>query len=250
MSAPRGVFVTGTDTGVGKTVVAAALAAWCRARGLDVAVMKPVASGGRWLREGARRRLVSGDALALAQAAGAREPWRLVNPVCFREPIAPWAAAQRERRPIRCAKLVADFQQLAGRHAFVIVEGAGGLLVPLSRDETMADLAGQFGLPLLIVARAGLGTQNHTLLSLACARSRGLTVSGVILNQERPPSGNRLLEDRVVRSNIEALTRLARVPVVGPLPFRQARAADGGAWLEACLGRGIIERLLGVRPHP
>jgi dethiobiotin synthetase len=242
----RGVFVTGTDTGVGKTVVAAALAAWCRARGIDVAVMKPVASGGRWVREGTGRRLVSDDALALARAAGTHEPWRLVNPVCFREPIAPWAAARRERRPIRCLELARAFQTLAGRHEFVIVEGAGGLCVPLSRGETVAGLAGRFGLPLLIVARAGLGTQNHTLLSLAYARAQSLPVGGVVLNQPNPPGRGRL-NALVIRSNVEALKRLAGVPIAGPLPYQRSGTWDRQAqWLESCIGRRMVERLLGV----
>ena len=242
----RGVFVTGTATGVGKTVVAAALAAWCRSRGIAVGVMKPVASGGRVVREGTRRRLVSEDALTLARASGSRDPWELVNPVCFREPIAPWAAAQRERRRIDLAALAAAFEQLAGRHAFVIVEGAGGLLVPTSPAETMADLAARLKLPLLVVARAGLGTQNHTLLTLSCARARGLPVSGVILNHAAPPGRGRL-GGAIVRSNVEALARLAGVPVAGPLPFRPSgRRGDAARWIDVELGRPAVKRLLGL----
>jgi dethiobiotin synthetase len=243
----NGVFVTGTDTGVGKTVVAAALAAWCRARGIDVGVMKPVASGGRWVRDGARRRLVSDDALALARASGAHDPWALVNPVCFREPIAPWAAARRERRKIEAAALGRAFAELAGRHEFMIVEGAGGLLLPISDTETMGDLAARFSLPLLVVARAGLGTQNHTLMTLACARASRLPVSGVMVNHAAPPRRGRL--DRViVRSNLEALSRLAGVPVSGPLPFTRAAARDDGArWLDRGLGSRAVGRLLGLR---
>ena len=243
---PRGVFVTGTDTGVGKTMVACSLAAWCRARGKDVAVMKPVATGGRRLRAGGEKRVVSEDALALARAAGIREPWRLVNPVCFQEPIAPWAAAQRARRPIRLADVVAAFRTLQRRHASVIVEGAGGLLVPLSAHETMADLAQRLGLPLLLVARAGLGTLNHTLLSLACARRLGLRVLGVVLNHHEPSPPGRL-SAVIIRTNVEALTRLAGVPVAGPLPFRPGLdARRRAAWVEAHLGRRFLESMHGL----
>ena len=243
-----GIFVTGTDTGVGKTVVAAALAAWCRARGMDVAVMKPVATGGRLLREKGRTRLVSEDALALARAAGSREPRRLVNPVCFREPVAPWAAAQRERRPIRIGPLLAAFRVLQHRHTFVIVEGAGGLLVPLSSRETMASLAKRLGLPVLLVARERLGTLNHTLLSLSCARGMGLRVLGIILNQsDATPRGR--LASVIARSNVATLRRLAAIPVAGPLPFQRVGARDG-RWLETCLGRRTVERLLGVAKWP
>ena len=243
-----GLFVTGTDTGVGKTVVAAALAAWCRSRGMDVGVMKPVASGGRWVREGGRRRLVADDARALARAAGVRDPWALVNPVCFREPIAPWAAALRERRRIDLAELAGTFEELSGRHEFVIVEGAGGLLVPVSPEETMADLAARLKLPLLIIARAGLGTQNHTLLTLSCARARELPVSGVVLNHAVAPKRTRL-DGVIVRSNVETLARLAGTVVAGPLPFdRRVAREDGARWLNRSLGSDMVERLLNIRP--
>lgn len=205
--------------------------------------MKPIATGGQVVRDGGERRVVSEDALALARAAGSQEPWRLVNPVCFQEPMAPWAAAQRARRPIRLAGVVAAFRTLQRRHASVIVEGAGGLLVPLSAHETMADLAERLGLPLLLVARAGLGTLNHTLLSLACAKRLGLRVAGVVLNHHEPPPPGRF-SSVIIRTNVEALRRLAGVPVAGPLPFRpgldERRRA---AWVEAHLGRRFLERM-------
>ena len=243
----RGIFVTGTDTGVGKTVVAAALAAWCRARGIEVAVMKPIATGGRLLMEEGRARLVSEDALVLARAAGRREPWRLVNPICFREPVAPWAAAQRERRPIRLGPVIAAFRVLRRRHAFVIVEGAGGLLVPLSSRETMATLAKRLGLPVLLVARDRLGTLNHTLLSLSCARRMGLRVLGVILNQsDVAPRGR--FASVIARSNVATLRRLTSIPVAGPVPFQQAPTARRRIrWLEQSLGRQFLERVSGLK---
>ena len=241
-----GIFVTGTDTGVGKTLVACALAAWLRERGHDVAVMKPVATGGRLIRDHGRNRLVSGDALALVRAAGTREPWALVNPVCFREPIAPWAASARAGRSIDVAALARAFQTLRRRHASVIVEGAGGLLVPLSPRRMMADLARRLRLPIVLVARAGLGTLNHVLLSLACARQMQLPVAGIVLNQHEPPSTDRV-SAIIVRTNREALTELAGVPVGGPLPFRPRLNTQGAAaWIEASLGAQFLKRISGL----
>ena len=242
----NGIFVTGTDTGVGKTLVACALAAWLRERGYDIAVMKPVATGGRMIWDQGRHRLVSEDALALARAAGTREPWALVNPVCFREPIAPWAASQRVRRPIDLAEVARAFQTLRRRHASVIVEGAGGLLVPLSPHRMMADLVKRLRLPILLVARAGLGTLNHVLLSLACARQMQLPVAGIVLNQHEPPSRSRV-SSLIVRTNRESLARLAGVPVSGPLPFRPRLNARGAAaWIEASLGARFLKRISGL----
>ena len=248
MRRPSGIFVTGTDTGVGKTVVACALAAWCRAHGLNVGVMKPIATGGRRLRDGGRARWVSDDAMHLVRAAGVNDPWSLVNPVCFKEPLAPWTAARRARRPIRLDVVVEAFLALRARHDVLIVEGVGGLLVPLNARETVAELAKRLGLPLLFVARHGLGTLNHTLLSLECARERELPVCGLILNHYRPPSRDAmtLLAER---TNPEILARLTRVPIVGHLPFRshvmdtRCPSAALSGWVSHYLSRTFLSQL-------
>lgn len=221
MRRARGIFITGTDTGVGKTVVACALAAWGRHHGLDVGVMKPVATGGRFTANGSAGRWVAEDARLLTAAAGVDDPWSLVNPVCFKEPLAPWTAARRARTAIRLETALAAFRSLRMRHPFLIVEGVGGLLVPLGPRATVADLARRLGLPLVVVARPGLGTLNHTLLTLECARRFHLPVRGVILNHAHPPPRDpmaRLAEE----TNPGILKRMARVPLIGALPFLPA----------------------------
>jgi len=236
----RGVFITGTDTGVGKTVVACALAAWARHHGLDVGVMKPVATGGRE------------DAEWLVASAGVDDSWPLVNPVCFKEPLAPWTAAMRARAPIRMDPVLQAFRTLSRRHEFLIVEGIGGLCVPLGPRATVANLAKRLGLPLVLVARPGLGTLNHTLLTLAYARDYGLQVRGLIVNYASPPSPEpmaRLAE----RTNPQLLTRLGRVPFVEELPFLRAlhgrdrlTPADTktlSQWLERHLNRRLLDQL-------
>jgi len=170
----RSLFVTGTDTGVGKTVVSCALIAGLRARGLDAGAMKPVETG-----VGEEGPL---DAQALRAAAGDDDPLDLVCPEQFALPAAPTVAAAAEGRSVDGARIRDAFAEIAARHALVVVEGAGGLLVPVTDDADMADLAGSLGLPVLVVARAALGTINHTLLTLRELDRRGLECVGVVLS--------------------------------------------------------------------
>ena len=243
----RGMFVTGTDTGVGKTVVASALAAWCRRRGLDVGVMKPIATGGRWISGGERGRWVSDDAVALARAAGVDDAWSLVNPICFKDPLAPWTAARRARVTIRVDAAVSAFRCLHARHDIVIVEGVGGLLVPLTAHRSVGDLAKRLRLPVLVVARPGLGTLNHTLLSLRYLRALRLPLAGVVINHAEPLPRDPMAR-LAARTNPEILARFARVPVLGPLPFRPSSMrgrrspAALAEWAEEHLGRRMLER--------
>lgn len=209
-----GLFVTGTDTGVGKTLVACALAAWYRKQGLRVGVMKPVATGGL-RRNGC---WVGEDAIWLAQAAGTHLALKWINPVCFKEPIAPWAAAQRVRRRILLRPLLQAFKRVQTPCDFLVVEGIGGLLVPLSATATVADLAKRLRLPLIIVARTGLGTLNHTLLTIQVARQYGLPISAIILNESKPLSKDSLSR-AIAKTNRETLMRLSDAPVLGPLPY-------------------------------
>jgi dethiobiotin synthetase len=170
----RGLFVTGTDTGVGKTFVACALARGLRAAGIDVGVMKPVETGVP--REGAE------DARALRLAAGVDDPLEAICPQHFALPAAPSVAARAETRHVSLPSIRDAWQVLRARHAFMLVEGAGGLLVPLDDATDMADLAREVGLPCLVVARASLGTINHTRLTVEAAERRGLEVFGVVVS--------------------------------------------------------------------
>ncbi|MCH2172585.1 dethiobiotin synthase [Myxococcota bacterium] len=176
MNAPgRGVFVTGTDTGVGKTLVACTLARSLRERGLRVGVMKPVETG-----VGDAGPL---DALALREAAGVDDPLERICPARFAQPSAPPVAARAEGRDVDLQAIRQAFTELRQRHEYLIVEGAGGLLVRVAGEVSMADLAQEFELPLLVVARGALGTFNHTHLTLEAARTRELPVAGVVVSQ-------------------------------------------------------------------
>ena len=169
-----GVFVTGTDTDVGKTFVTRLLARGLREAGVDVGVMKPAETGVP--AEGPM------DARALIEAAGVDDPVDLVCPLQFDLPAAPEASARFESRTVELQPVLDAWATLSGRHDFMLVEGAGGLLVPFDSKRDMADLSARLELSLLVVARASLGTINHTLLTLEACERRDRPVVGVVIS--------------------------------------------------------------------
>jgi len=207
----KGIFVTGTDTGVGKTYVASGIAASLRARGVDVGVMKPAETGCR-IRSGD---LMPADAIRLAKAAGARDPLSLINPYRFRNPLAPLVAAELEGKRIQTGRIMAAYRVLACRHDFMIIEGAGGIMVPLSPNYLYLDLAEAIGLPVVIVARPGLGTINHTLLTVAALKERGIAIAGVIINYS-----NKNKPGTAEETNPGVIEKISRVTVLGAVPYR------------------------------
>jgi len=215
---PPGLFVTGTDTGVGKTVVACALVRALRARGLDAGAMKPAETG-----VGPEGPL---DALALAEAAGGADPLDDVCPQRFALPAAPTVAAAAEGRAVDRAAIRSAFARLRERRDLVVVEGAGGLLVPLAEGASMADLARELGLPVVVVARAALGTINHTLLTLEAAASRGLRLAGVVVSH----AGGPLSEADA--ANLGALRTALGERLVGEIPPLAAGARPEPGCLE------------------
>ena len=212
---PPGLFVTGTDTDVGKTYVTCRLAENLRAAGRTVGVYKPACSGAEPPPEGTPHgEPVWGDVEALRTAAGltGADDDRIC-PQRFRAPLAPPVAAAREGRAVDAALLSAGAKAWFGRCDALLVEGAGGLLCPLALSSggtgvSVLDVAADLGFPLLIVARAGLGTVNHTLLTLAAARSRGVPVAGVLLNERARP-------DPEAATNAALIERFGGVRVFG-----------------------------------
>lgn len=202
----KGIFITGTDTGVGKTYTGTSIAAAMRRKGIDVGVMKPAETGCR-VRQG---KLVPADALALMRSAGVADPLELVNPFRFRAPLAPLIAARLEGKRVHLRKIVAAYQSLEQQHEFMIVEGAGGILVPLSRSQSYRDLAALLGLPVLIVARPGLGTINHTLLTVEALQQRTIPIAGIVINY-----GGKREAGLAERTNPAIIERLSGVPVIG-----------------------------------
>lgn len=207
----NGLFVTGTDTGVGKTTVSRALVSAWAARGLRVGVCKPCETGG-------------GDDAELLLAASARTdlPLSHVRPFAFPLPASPEAAARADGTTLEPEALVAAVRRVAASSDFTLVEGAGGLLVPFAPGFTMADLARALDVPLLIVARASLGTINHTLLTVEAARRRGLRIAGVVLN----PIGATGAPDEA--TNAADIARHGDIRIFGTFP-----AVDAAAILQA-----------------
>jgi len=225
------ILVTGTDTGVGKTLIAAALAAALRRRGTRVGVAKPVETGCRTTPDG----LYPEDAAALAAAADAREPLDVICPYRLPDPLAPAVAAERAGVAIDVATLVAGLRIRAAAHDLLLVEGAGGLLVPITRTTSFADLAATLGAEALVVVGSRLGAVNHALLTLAVLATRGLPVRGYVLNRLAPPG------DLAAETNAPLLRSLTAVPCLGEMPWLgdaapllAALRAGGDARAAAC----------------
>ncbi len=203
-----GLFVTGTDTGVGKTVVSAAIAVALRRRGLRVGVCKVAATGCERRREG----LVSEDAEYLAHWADSRHPLDVVCPQRFSEPLAPAVAAERAGTTLDWAAIRASLDTIAADSDVMVVEGVGGVLVPMDDGHTVLDLMRALMLPAVVVARAGLGTINHTLLTVGAIRAAGVPVAGVVVNRYPAEA------DVATETNVDAIERWGRVSVLCVCP--------------------------------
>jgi dethiobiotin synthetase len=166
-------LVTGTDTGVGKTFVTSGLVRFARSKGLDSVGMKPICTGD------------NDDVRQLLEACGFCEPEHLINPVWYRTPVAPYAASVIEDRLIDVGAICEAFEKLATRHSSVLVEGAGGIAVPILADYDFRDLAREIGLQVIVVAANRLGVLNHSRLTVEAIRSAGLECSLIALNSMR-----------------------------------------------------------------
>ena len=210
--------MTGTDTEIGKTAITAGLAVVLKRRGINAGVMKPISAGGR------------ADAKLLKRAARSDQPLDTINPIYLRDPLSPNIAARREEKILDLAPVFDAFNHLSKIHDYLLVEGVGGLLVPITDDFLVADLAARLDLPLLIVARAALGTINHTLLTIEAARARGLQINSVIYNTLSPRSS-----DVSAQMSPEVVTRISGVPSSGTIPYDPDVDVDA-----VCLG-GMVD---------
>jgi dethiobiotin synthetase len=224
MKRAPGLFISGTDTEVGKTYVAALIARELAASGRRVGVYKPAASG-CWYRDGM---LVSGDALVLWEAAGRPGESERVCPQRFEVPLAPHLAAREQGRELDPQLLRTGVDYWHARSDVVLVEGAGGLMSPLGETEYVADLAADLGFPLIVVARNALGTINHTLQTLiaAAAHVPPLRVAGIVLNRPAPPP-----HDPSMASNRQELCARCQVPLLAEVGWQAERFDTSVDWL-------------------
>ncbi|MFN3681475.1 MAG: dethiobiotin synthase [Nitrospira sp.] len=214
----RGIFVTGTDTGVGKTVVSAALSIALTRLGFRVGVMKPIETGT------SPACLSQSDAARLRQAVGCQAPLNTISPYRFSLPVAPITAAKHTRRTISLPLLHRRYRQLAQQHDWMVVEGVGGALVPISANRDVTDVILQFHLPAVIVGRSGVGGINHARLTIEALHRRKIPIIALVLNRPIPVRSS--LERTQEHSTVEVLRRLTGVPVLGPLPHQPTLARD------------------------
>jgi len=218
----HGIFITGTDTAVGKTLVTAALAWSLKQQGLDVGVMKPVETGVKKSRPS--------DATRLQQAAHVSDSLNLIRPYAFRLPVAPLDAARAERRSIQIARITKTYRTLQVQHDLLLVEGAGGVHVPMTPKMDVLDLIEKLKVPALVIGRAGLGGVNHAMLTLHALRERKIPVLALVLNQTVP--AKTAVARRQERSTVELLRESSGVPVIGLLSY----LADVDAQFERAVG--------------
>ena len=215
------IFVAGTDTGVGKTVVAGALAAALKLRGYSVGVMKPVACGS------------PEDAEFLIACAGSDDPLDTVMPVYLKNPLSPNVAAKIEKKKIDLGKITDAFKLLRKKkYDYLVVEGCGGLLVPITDDFFVVDLIKTLRAETVLVSRSGLGAINHTLLSLEALRQRRLAPKGVVFN--RLQGGEWSVPER---TNPETVARVGRVTSLGVFPFMKMSCES------SCLGKAFLKHI-------
>jgi dethiobiotin synthetase len=208
----HGIFITGTDTGVGKTLVATALAVALKKAGHTVGVMKPIETGV------SASNAVQSDAARLRAVIDSEEQLGAVCPYRFALPLAPLAAARAERQTINPETIRKVYRLLAERYDCTVVEGVGGVSVPITPDIDVMDLIARLKLPAVVIGRSGLGGINHARLTIEALRRKKIPVVALVLNQTRPARSElaRLQE----RTTVELLRKQAGVPVLGPLPYQ------------------------------
>jgi dethiobiotin synthetase len=218
----KGFFVTGTDTGVGKTEVAASLCRYLGSRGFKVGVMKPFASGaGKFC----------SDAAILKKASHSRDRMKDISPLCLRYPLAPLTASRLEKRHINIERIMRALKKIASSSDLVIVEGIGGLMVPIKKERKkimyLRDFIAATGLPVVVVSRPGLGTINHTVMTVELLKDASIKIAGIILNF---PS--RIKKDLAVKTNPSVIEETTGVKILGILPYANKTEQRRVIWLK------------------
>ena len=213
----KGFFITGTDTGVGKTFVASGLLQAFKSLGMSACPMKPVETGCKTKKE----KLVPEDTLRLIRASGVDEPLDIINPFRLKHPLAPSVAAELEGITIKKNRIISAYRSLSKKYDVTLVEGAGGIMVPLYKKYLFLDLIKDLDLPLIIVARPGLGTINHTLLTIEIAKKKGIKVLGVIINHTTI-----IKKGLAEKTNPQVIEKLGKVPVPGIVQYSKSKASS------------------------
>lgn len=233
MTKAKGIFVLGTDTEIGKTVITGLLAGVLRKRGIRAGVMKPVASGAIHTPDG----LISEDAIFLKEAAGVDDDLRKINPYCLKNPMAPGMAARIEKTDVNFSVIAEAYRYLRHRYDLTLVEGAGGLIVPLTPSFlTNIDEIRMLSLPVVLVGRATLGTINHICLTVRALQQEGIEILGIILNGYREMGV-------VEETNPQVIEEITGQKIFGVIPW-----IDGISLNPPQLGLGIDTLEDNLRP--
>lgn len=229
MLTPKGFFVTGTDTGVGKTLISGGLIHLLNSLGYKTGGMKPIESGCKTqrfteLKNNQRNKdslLIPHDGMFLKKIAAMEDSLDLITPIRFKEPLAPYAASKIEGKSIDIRKIKNSFTKLSEKYNAMIVEGIGGLLVPIKKKYSVIELAKDIGLPLIVVTRPSLGTLNHTMLTVKYALKEGLHVAGIVINYNKP-ADNTIAE----KTNPDILKEICDIPILGIFPFLKNKKSE------------------------
>lgn len=216
----KAFFITATDTDAGKTFIAAGLGAAAKEAGLNVGMLKPISCGG------------VDDAVIFKKRVGLADPIDLINPVRFKQPLSPFAASKTEKVKVDIAKIKKNLRSLQRFRDITFIEGLGGVLAPIRQGYFVADMIKDLGIPAIIVARAGLGTINHTLMTVDALKQRKVKIAGIIMNgfDDSEPSQ---------RSNATLIEEISKFPVIGKI---RAKSSFNGL-LRQIRKQGILEKL-------
>jgi dethiobiotin synthetase len=206
----QGLFITGTDTGVGKTVVTAAILAWLQHQGLKTGVMKPIETGV----DSECSSPANSDALFLMECGGIEDDLSEVCPIRLKPAASPFQAALIENCSIQPETILSAYKKLSGQYDWMLVEGIGGARVPITHDYGVVDLMRDLGLPVVVVARYPLGTLNHTLMTLDTLKQKSIPVRGVVFNRTGPEAANAIEQDQP-----RLIEELSGAKVLGEFPY-------------------------------
>ena len=238
----RGIFVTGTDTGVGKTLVTAGTVRWLRSRGIDAVPMKPVQTGAE-MRKG---ELFATDLEFSLRAGGLSadsSELRLMSPYTYEPACSPHLAGRMASNYAQISTIRDCADRLLKEHRAIVVEGAGGIMVPLNENETMLDLMTDFGYPVVLVSRSGLGAINHALLSVQALRAAGLEIAGLVFNQSEPPMPeNSFIEN----DNPDVISRLGKVDILGKIGYLDMKGQPEEIWTHFERSMPGLKHLIGI----
>ncbi|MDP8263592.1 MAG: dethiobiotin synthase [Candidatus Ancaeobacter aquaticus] len=230
----KGIFATGTDTDIGKTFVSGLIAQAFLRRNIRTIVVKPIATGGRKL----KGQCISPDTLYLKKKLNLPQQQNELNPVCFSAPLAPLSASRIEKKTINIKNVLKSVEHAAQNYDQIIVEGIGGVSVPITKDYFVSNLIKDIGFPVIIVARSSLGTINHTLLTINELERRGISILGVIYND-----CTRTKKGLAQKTSPRIISECSKVPILGEIPYVSEKDTKGYNALADMLYTKIMRRL-------